>query len=439
MNFTEANKYINSLGHNEINPGLKRVKALCEELGNPQSDFSVIQITGTNGKTSTARMISSILSAHGIKTGVYTSPHLDSITERFEINGKLISEELFAFSLGKIMPKINEANERFYPDRLSYFETVTVLAFIIFQDAGIDCAVLEVGMGGRWDATSVCNPKISVITNVELEHTDRLGDTVSQIAWEKAHIIKEDSVALIGELSNESLKVVKERCLSEKVDLRILGKDFSFLSEDKNNFSVKGLYGCYNDLSLNLKGAYQLKNAVLAISASEIFLKKPLLIEKIKEGFNKVRCPGRLEVLSKTPLVVLDGAHNPAGAKQLASVLRDEFKYNELILILAILKDKDIKGIIDEIAPAASLIVLTENRNERCASCDLLKKYIVGNRYICTKSIPEALNLSLKNAKHSDLICVTGSLSTVAEARNFLKRKLGENFEGKENGLSKYI
>jgi len=428
MNFVKANEYINSLGHNEINPGLKRIKALCEKIGNPQNNFSVIQITGTNGKTSTARIISSLLSAHGLKTGIYTSPHLNSIIERFEIDGKLISNDDFAASLTKIMPSINEVNEKFFPDKLSYFETVTALAFVLFRDKRVDCAILEVGMGGRWDATSVSSPKVSVITNVELEHTDRLGDTVSQIAWEKAHIIKRGSTAIIGKLSVEALRIIKGRCLSEKVDLKIFGKDFSLIEKDTRSFSIDGLYGRYDNLFLNLLGRNQLENASLAVAASEAFFKKPLFVEKMRMGLNGARCPGRLEVLSKKPLVILDGAHNPAGAKELARSLKNDFTYDDLILVFAILRDKDIKGIIEELIPAASFVILAKNKNERCASCEFLRRYVGDAKYKCAKNISDALQIALKKAKLSDLICVTGSLSTVAEARELLLKKYEEEF-----------
>ncbi|MDO8886126.1 folylpolyglutamate synthase/dihydrofolate synthase family protein [Candidatus Oleimmundimicrobium sp.] len=438
MNFTEANDYINSLGRNEINPGLKRIEALCGEIENPQNNFSVIQITGTNGKTSTARITASLLNAHGIRTGTYTSPHLSSITERFEIDGEQISKKDFSDALTLIMPGINKVNERFSPDKLSYFEVVTALALIIFKKKNVKCAVLEVGMGGRWDATSISNPKVSVITNVELDHTDRLGDTVSQIAWEKAHIIKSGSTAIVGELSVESLKIVKKRCVSEGVDLKVFNKDFFLINENMNKFSINGIYGHYNNLSLNLLGRNQLKNACLAVVASEAFLKGPLSTERTREGLDKVKCPGRLEVISQKPLILLDGAHNPAGAKELAYALKNNFVYDKLIIVIAILKDKDVKGIIDELIPITSFAVLTENKNERCAPCDFLRDYIGDIGYDCVKNIPDSLQIALKKAGASDLICVTGSLSTIAEAREFLLRKCRRNFEGKKGKLSKH-
>ncbi len=438
MNFIEASEYINSLGYNEINPGLERVAVLCEKIGNPQNDFSVIQITGTNGKTSTACIASSILFAHGIKTGLYTSPHLGSITERFEIDGESISKKDFALTLTAIMPYINEVNKEFFPDKLSYFETVTVLAFLLFKEKNVECAVLEVGMGGRWDATSISKPKVSVITNVELDHTDRLGDTIPQITWEKAHIIKSGSVAIAGELSDESLEIVKERCVEKGTDLKVFGKDFFLVDKETNNFSINGIYRRYDGLSLNLLGANQLKNATLAVTASETFLGKSLSIKKTREGLSRVRCPGRLEVLSQRPLIILDGAHNPAAAKELARSLKNNFIYDELMLVLAIFKDKDVKGIIDELASVASFVVLTENKNERCAPCNFLKEYVDNIEYNCAKNLPDALEIALKRAKLSDLICVAGSLSTVAEAREFFSTRREKFFEGKRSKPSKY-
>ncbi|MDI6799371.1 MAG: folylpolyglutamate synthase/dihydrofolate synthase family protein [Actinomycetota bacterium] len=421
IDFDQALSYLNSFGYNEINPGLERIEALLFELGSPHRGYDAIQVTGTNGKTSTSRILSLLLSAHGLKTGLFTSPHLISPTERYEISGEEIDKETFHKAVFYLKPYVERLNERIYPDSLSYFELSTALAFLIFKEAEVDLAVLEVGMGGRWDATSVCRPKVSVITNVALDHTDRLGDTVAEIAFEKAHIIKEGSLALVGDLCPQARPVIEERTRKEGSKLKALGEDF-FLVATASAFSVKGLYGNYEDLKTSLLGEHQMKNAALALVAAEATLNRALDIELTKRVLKDARSPGRLEIVSVNPTIIFDGAHNPAGAKELVKSLKSGFKYDKLEFILAILDDKDVEGILSELALLDASFILTKNNNQRSAQPERLARSLRKREVLFAQDVESAIEMALARSASSDVICVTGSLSTVAEAKAAIRK-----------------
>ncbi len=416
MDLTQALDYLNSFGMNEINPGLERIAAILAELDNPQDDYLSVQITGTNGKTSTARIASHILTLQGLKTGLYTSPHLISVTERYLIQGEEVSLDELTHVLTILEPIVTRLNERIRPDSVSYFELATAAAFLIFKRSGVDMAVLEVGMGGRWDATSVVKPKVSVITNVALDHTDRLGDSIIKIATEKAHIIKPGKVAVAGDLTEDALKVVKDRCALTGSELIILGQDF-FLVDKGDTFLIEGIFGRYDDLRLKLIGQHQRKNAAVAIAASETAIEAHLSVDKLKEALLTVESAGRLEVVSNDPTILLDGAHNPAGAKELARSLREEFKYERLSFILAIFDDKDIEGILSELTSLDASFIVTKNKNERAADPQKIARLLKGRDVAVAEDVAEALVMSTRAAGPCDLICITGSLATVAEAR----------------------
>lgn len=429
MDYQKAIDYLESTIHLGINPGLQRIKALCKELGDPHFSYPTIHITGTNGKTSVTKMIASILSAHGLKTGAYISPHLSSYTERISVDGRNIAEEEFASVLTDIAGTIEKVNLKFHPERLTHFEILTALAFFYFHHENIDCGVIEVGMGGRWDATNIIPSKVAVLISVALEHTDRLGTSIHQIATEKAQIIKDQCKAVVGSLPQDAFQVVEKKCIEQGANMRVLGRDFSLLSRellvDAQKLSIQGLYDNYTDLNLPLFGKHQAQNGAIAMVATESFYEKPLSLSKLKKGFSKVDCPGRLEIMAKHPFVVLDGAHNPAAAIELARSLQSEFAFERLILVLAILKDKDIDGILKGLVDMASFVILSQNQSSRCAPAQLLEEKIsnYSSCFIRQPNLGDAIELALKMAKPQDLICITGSLYTVGEAREHLLQR----------------
>lgn len=427
MNYEDAVAYMDTTINFGIQPGLEQIRALCDILGKPQELFNSIHIAGTNGKTSTARIVSAILAEHGLKVATYTSPHLISYAERFLINNQPVAEEHFAGSLNEIIPYIEKVNKESV-EPLTHFEILTALAFYMFAWEDLDCAVIETGMGGRWDATNIIFPQVAAITNVELEHTDRLGKTISKIAWEKAHIIKNGSKAVAGNLRKEALSVVKERCEEQKVQLLSFGSDFMLNSTGKLDsraqmISIKGLYCSYDDIILPLLGEHQGENAALAVAISEAYLKGPLSLEKLKTACRKVTSPGRFEIISRDPFIVLDGAHNVSGILRLAHTL-DQTEFSRLILVLAILEDKNVDEMLEPLIPKADFIIVTENHSERCLKAEQLAKKVamVGSNFKVVPDIKEALQLAVRNTEQDDLVLVTGSLYTVGESKDYFNK-----------------
>ena len=420
--FLEASRYLDETLELGIKPGTERIEALLKELRNPHTKFETILVTGTNGKTSTSRIVSCILSGHGYKTGLYTSPHLHSYCERYAIDGKNISEKELVSSLEKMKPAIDKANNKL-GDPLSNFEILTALGFYYFAKKKVDCAVLEVGMGARFDATCLTHPKVSVITNVELDHTDYLGSSIAKIATEKSFVIKEGTNVITGDLKQDAKEVIKKRSNEMMGKVSALGKDFELYStrslpRHHKSLMIEGLYGKYEDVEISTAGKYQAINACLALAAAELFLKKRLDLDSFRVSLKKLKFIGRLEIVRENPTVIIDGAHNPAGARNLAKALKHEFNYDKLILILAIFKDKDFKGIIEELAPLANEVIFSENSSQRCMKANELT-YANNNCRIIT-SLAEAIKEAKKIARRDDLILITGSLATVTDARVLL-------------------
>ncbi len=425
MDFKEAIQYLESTIKYGINPDLSRIIDLCGRLGNPERKFKVIHITGTNGKTSTTKITSSILNQMGLCVGMYTSPHLETVRERIVVNNRMISEKDFAECVSKIKPVAEEVNRK-HKEKLTYFEILTALAFMYFAEKNVDCAVVEVGMGGRWDATNIVIPDVAVVLRVRLDHTDLLGKTMVDIAMEKSKIIKKGCKAITAESQKDVLGVIRERCRREKVELKVYKNDFSSIIKSKKNgdwlIDVKGIYSDYKNLVLPLIGKHQVDNCAVAVATSELFYGKALPVEKLKKALAKISCSGRLELINIDPFVILDGAHNPDGAMALSKALRDEFDYDRLILIMAVLYDKDIENIFRELVPLASMAVITQNSNSRCASIEFLKEIMDGFScdFVVEPKLSSAIKIGLDYADKNDLVCVTGSLYTVAEAREIL-------------------
>lgn len=433
MDYQEALEYLESTVWFGINPGLERIEALTSLHGRPQDSYPVIQITGTNGKTSTTWFLVRILEAHGLKTGAYTSPHLESYTERYTIGADRISEKAFAALLTLLVPSLAQASERDLGE-ITHFEVLTAMAYLFFRAERVDAAVVEVGMGGRWDATSVVRPKAAVITNVSLDHTDRLGETLGEIAAEKADIIKEGVPAVCGPLPAPALQAVAKRCERMGSPLALSGEDFRILDtrlEEGAQFSVEGRYGTYQDLEIVQPAYYQVENAALAIAAAEIFLNKALRPELVKKALMGAVSPGRLESVRQRPLIVLDGAHNPAGMLRLVESIGAGLTFRRLVVVLAVLEDKDIDGILRVLLPHVSMVIATENRFYRSARAAVLAECI--KRLDAQVSLEEygdlreAVKRALGAVSEEDLLLITGSLYTVGEARSILVDHLVED------------
>jgi len=429
MDYQKALEYLDSRIVFGITPGLERIEELLKLVKNPQLSYPVIQVTGSNGKSSVTRMISQILAESDFRVGAYTSPHLHSYTERITIDGEGITKKDFAAVLQELVPLIEKVDEE-TKEPLTHFEILTALAFLCFHHKQIEAAVVEVGMGGRWDATSAASPKVAIITNIELEHTDILGKTVTAIAEEKAHIIKENSRALVGPLTKEALKIVKERSQKLGVNLKQLGQDFyptSYsLDQGKQELSVKGLFRVYEGLNLSAMGRHQAQNLALAVAGAETFNGWPLEKPKVQKALEKLDFPGRMEKIRlASTTIVLDGAHNPAAARSLAQAVKENFSWEKLFLILAIFKDKDFTEVLKELAPLADLTVLSENTSERRAPVEILASETrkLTQNYVTEPNLNRAIDFALEKAGPGDLVLITGSLYTVAEAREYLSLK----------------
>ncbi len=432
MNFTEAEAYLNATEMHGIKPSLDRIRVLCKKMGDPQTRYPAIHVTGTNGKTSTSRMITSILMANGRKTARYTSPHLQSVTERISVDGRPISQAEFANQMERIAPLVDRTNAE-TGDPLSYFEVSTALAFGYFAARKVDVAVMEVGMGGRWDATNLVDTEVSVITNVAMDHVVELGPALTDIAREKVGIIKPGKPVVCGVADLDILEIVEEACLEADAPLKLFGRDFELLYQVTYGVQterigqavgIKGLLREYPELFLPLLGEYQAVNSACAVAAAECYAGglRYLSLTEVEKGLGQVRSPGRLEVVSMNPLLMLDGAHNEDGARHLAQALRNDIDYDKLILVLGILEDKDWKSILKLLVPLADTIILTRSGNDRAASVELLRGEVarLGKRPILVEEVGEAVRAARTLAEVGDLVCITGSLYTVGEAREAL-------------------
>ncbi|MFA6321195.1 MAG: folylpolyglutamate synthase/dihydrofolate synthase family protein [Candidatus Omnitrophota bacterium] len=432
MNYEEALKYLDSFINYERRDNyncdqsfkLDRVRRLAANLGNPQSNFKSIHIAGTKGKGSTSAIVYSILKEAGYRTGLYTSPHLISFRERIRINDELISEE----DTSRMLTQIKKITDSMSADMPTFFEVYTVLSYLYFSEKKVDFAVFEVGLGGRLDATNILEPLVSAITPISYEHTDKLGNTLTAIAGEKAGIVKDDSICVVAPQEEEALSAIMKICRQRRTKVILTGSDVKFkeisFTPLKEIFEVKGLSGDYSNLEMALLGSHQVANAATAIGVVEALKFRNIEIggEAIRRGVKNANWPGRLEVVSKEPLVMLDGAQNRASAKALAQAVKRTFEYDKLILVLGVSKDKDIKGILEELLPCADKIILTKSKvAERAADPKDINKLIPEGRELYVASgVKEAIAKAKAAADKKDLILITGSLFVVGEARQMI-------------------
>lgn len=421
-----------------LDPTLDRIVAFVELLGEPQRAYPVVQLTGTNGKTSTARMIETLIRGLGLRTGRFTSPHLESITERLVVDGEPLADEAFVRAFNDVAPftHLVDADQE-HP--LSFFETVVGMAYAAFADAPVDVAVIEVGMGGTWDATNVADAKVAVLTPIAVDHAQYLGSEPVAIAREKVGIIKPGTVVVSAEQEPAVAEVVAERCAEVGATLLREGVDFGVRGRvpavGGQLLSLSGVRGTYQELFLPLYGAHQAQNAVLALAAVEAFVggSEPLDADAVAEAFAEMTSPGRLEVVRRSPTIVLDAAHNPHGAQALVEALGDSFTFDPLVGVLGVMADKDVEGLLAVLEPVLSQVVCTQNSTERAMPATALAavaEQVFGpDRVSVSRSLVDAIDTAAGLAEAgssssvgSGGVLVTGSVITVGEARALLTR-----------------
>lgn len=402
---------------------VSRIEALLESLGSPHLAAASVHIAGTKGKGSTAAMIASILTASGRRTGLYTSPHLHSFTERIRMDGLPISETGFARLVGSLAPAFDAFNRLGSHGELTTFEILTTLAFVHFREQEADYQVLETGLGGRLDATNVVRPRVCAITSISLDHTEVLGQTLAQIAAEKAGIIKPGCIAVSALQPPEVRRVVSGVCAERGVRLLEVGRDIDWTltgrSGSGQSFRVAGWRGTY-DLTLPLLGEHQLDNAAVAVGIAEALGASgdEIGAPAIAAGLSRVSWPGRLQVLRRNPLLVVDGAHNADSAQKLVRALSGHFRFKAAILVVGTSRDKDIAGIAAGLRPLAARVIVTRSQNPRAAETSVLRAEFssTGVEVAEAETVESALAMALGEAGPEDLVCVTGSLFVVAEA-----------------------
>lgn len=431
---------LNRWPETRIAPTLDRIAALADALGSPQLSYPTIHIAGTNGKTTTTRLIDSICFELGMRTGRFTSPHLESFLERISINGEPISPEGMIATYNDIALYLDLIDSRM-PNKLSFFESMCALAFVAFAEYPVDVGIFECGMGGEWDSTNVINAAVSVITPIGFDHMEYLGDTLEKIALTKSGIIKPNSFAVLARQESEVAQVLMHKCaevdstpLREGVEYAVKKRD---LAVGGQLVSISGIYGDYDDLFLPLHGAHQAANAATALAAVEAFAGESKLDESVvREAFSNVTSPGRCEVIMRNPTVIVDAAHNPHGAVSLKKTIRDEFDFESIIGVVAPMGDKDVDGILEELEDVMSQVIVSRNSSHRAAPIEELSsraKSIFGHeRVVAIESLSDAIATAIQQAKLENAVndlntavLIAGSVISAGEARAIV-RKLKE-------------
>ncbi|MFF5444659.1 bifunctional folylpolyglutamate synthase/dihydrofolate synthase [Streptomyces sp. NPDC012888] len=427
-------------GETKLEPSVARIAALMDVLGEPQRAYPSVHVTGTNGKTSTARMIEALLNAFDLRTGRYTSPHVQSITERISLDGAPIEAERFVETYRDVKPYV-EMVDAAQEYRLSFFEVLTGMAYAAFADAPVDAAVVEVGMGGSWDATNVIDGSVAVVTPISLDHTDRLGTTPGEIAEEKGGIIKPGATVILAQQPADAAQVLLKKAVEVDATVAREGMEFGVVSREVavggQHLTLRGLGGEYEDVFLPLYGAHMAHNAAVALAAVEAFFgigaehARPLDVETVRRAFATVTSPGRMEVVRRSPTVVLDAAHNPAGAAATAEAVTESFGFSRLIGVVGTSADKDVRGVLEAFEPIFAEVVVTANTSQRAMDADELAAVAVevfgADRVQVEPRLDDALEAAITLAEEEAEyggagVLVTGSVITVGEARLLLKR-----------------
>lgn len=440
---------LDARGPGRMVPDRDRIVALLDLLGNPQRAYPAIHVTGTNGKTSTSRMIDALLTAFGLRAGRYTSPHLESVIERIALDGEPIPAGKFVAAYDEVAPMADLLDGKVGPrngesgDPVTYFELTTAMAFAAFADAPVDVAVVEVGLGGEWDATNVLSAGVAAITPISLDHAALLGGSVASIATEKAGIIHADASVVTAVQPADAIEPLLSRAASVGASVAREGVEFGVLARavavGGQQIRLSGLAGEYDEIFLPLHGAYQAQNAVVALAAVEAFLGaapgRPLAADAVREGFAHVTSPGRLERLRTSPTVLVDAAHNPAGMIATVRAMAEAFAFRKLVAVVAVLDDKDYHGMLELLEPVVDAIVVTENSSPRRLSVDDLAAAAVdvfgAERVDVASRLDDAIESAVAIAEEDDGgdsplagagVLVTGSVVTAADARGLLAR-----------------
>jgi dihydrofolate synthase/folylpolyglutamate synthase len=426
-----------------IEPSLKRIATLVDLLGDPQRAYPVVHVAGTNGKTSVTRMVDALLTAAGLRTGRYLSPHLQRATERISLDNAPISAARYVEVYREIEPYV-AMTDAALPDEpdLSKFEVLTAMAFAAFADAPVEAGVIEVGLGGTWDATNVADGTVSVVTPIGIDHVEYLGSDLEGIAAEKAGIIKRGSIAVLAAQDARAAAVLAARCVELGATVARQGMEFGVLRRTRGVggqlLRLQGLGGAYDDVFLPLHGAHQADNAAVALAAAEAFVGagagQPLDADTVREAFASVVVPGRLERVRTAPTVLLDAAHNPHGARALAAAIAEEFTFSKLVGVIGVLGDKDVEGVLEALEPVLDEVVVTMSSSPRAMDADELASIAVGvfgaHRVTVETRLDDAIEEAVRLAEETEPsdqesplpdpvggVLVTGSVATVGEAR----------------------
>jgi dihydrofolate synthase / folylpolyglutamate synthase len=424
-----------------LEPSLDRIAAFTELLGEPQGAYPVVHLTGTNGKTSTSRMIDTLVRAAGLRTGRFTSPHVESMTERISLDGDPLTEEQFVEAYRDVEPLVRMTDEEStFP--LSFFETVVGMAYATFANAPVDVAVVEVGMGGAWDATNVADATVAVILPIAVDHSAYLGARPVDIAREKAGIIKPGCTVVSAVQADDVAAVIMERAAEVGATVLWEGRDFGVEHRvpavGGQMLRLRGLRGEYDEVFVPLYGAHQAQNAAVALAAVEALLGRddgePLDGDLVREAFEQVTSPGRLEIVRRSPTIVLDAAHNPHGAEALVAALEDSFTFSPLIGVVAVMADKDYEGVLSLLEPAMAAIVCTRNSTSRSLPAEELAEVARGifgiDRVYVAPRLDDAIDRAATLAEEGGVlgeaigsggVLVTGSVVTVGDARRLLR------------------
>ncbi len=425
-----------------IAPTLERISALVDALGSPQLTYPTIHVGGTNGKTTTSRMIDSLLFEMGLRTGRFTSPHLETYRERISINGQPIDPKALIFSYNDIAAYLDFIDSKF-DNPISFFEAITALAFAAFAEHPIDVGVIEVGMGGEWDATNVVDADVSVIMSIDLDHTEYLGGTIAEIAKTKAGIIKEGGFVVLAQQKPEAAVELLKKAAEVGADIAREGVEYVIesrtLAVGGQLLTIKTPKDTYEDIFLPLHGKHQASNAAAALVAVEAFFgEQELDYEAVLAGFANVQSPGRCEVLHRDPTIIIDAAHNPHGAKALTETIQSEFTFDEVIGIFAAMADKDVEGALVELERVMDSVIVTKNSSTRSmpvAEVEAIASKIFGaDRVFSAETLEAAIEKAIKDSvrplsEDTLGILITGSVVTVGEARTLVRKRYAKDVE----------
>ena len=429
---------LNRWPETRIAPTLERISTLADYLGSPQLSYPTIHIAGTNGKTTTTRLIDSLCFELGMRTGRFTSPHLESFLERITINGQSITPEFMIATYNDIAPYLELVDSKM-ANKLSFFESMCALAFVAFAEFPVDVGIFECGMGGEWDSTNVINGSVNVITPIGFDHMEYLGDTLEKIAQTKSGIIKQNSFVVLAEQESDVAAVLMRACAKADATPIRSGIEFSLKSRalalGGQMLTISGVYGQYEDLYLPLYGQHQASNAATALAAVEVFAGETKLDEEIvRQAFANATSPGRCEIVGRNPTIIIDAAHNPHGAESLKKTISEEFDFSALIGVIAPMGDKDVTGILEALEPVLDRVIVTRNSSHRAADVDELKSLAMeifgSDRVSACDDLEQGITQAIDMARTSNAlndsntaVLIAGSVVSAGEARAIIRRK----------------